>query len=250
LEIHFVDASAIHGRTLYVEGSEARHIVKVLRHNVGDSLTFTDGSGSFLEATIDRCDASAVHAEIGMIRPDPREAGAPWSTLGLALLKGAHFEMAIEKAVELGVHRIAPLLADHCVVRLKERSAAKKLERWQRIADSAMKQSGRSWRCELLPPLPVEEAVRQYGGGAALIVADEAETGTETGTGTGGQGPGLQPGQPHFGLVGPEGAFSEREKQWLQEQGARAVSLGPFRLRAETAAIVLAAVLNQGRKHG
>ncbi len=248
MEIHFVEASAIHGRTLYVEGSEARHIVKVLRHDTGDTLTFTDGCGNFLEATIDRCDASAVHAEIGAIRPDPREAGAPWSTLGLALLKGAHFEMAIEKAVELGVHRIVPLQADHCVVRIKDRSAAKKLERWQRIADSAMKQSGRSWRCELLPPLPVVEAVRQYAGDAVLIVADETETGTETGGGD--QGPGLQPGQPHFGLVGPEGAFSEREKQWLQEQGARAVSLGPFRLRAETAAIVLAAVLNQGRKHG
>jgi 16S rRNA (uracil1498-N3)-methyltransferase len=127
-------------------------------------------------------------------------------------------------------------------VKLKDRVVTKKLERWQRIADSAMKQSGRSWRCAILRPLPVVEAVSQYGEGAAVIVADETETGIHE--------HGLKPGQPHFGLVGPEGAFSSREKDWLQEYGARRLSLGPFRLRAETAAITLAAALNQGRTHG
>lgn len=242
MEVHFVDPAAVAGRTLFVEGSEARHIVKALRHGPGDALTFTDGTGRFLEATIDRCDPAGVHAVIDAIREDPREAGAPWSTLGLALLKGDHFEIAIEKAVELGVHRIAPLMADHCVVKLKPTAAAKKLERWQRIADSAMKQSGRSWRCTVLPPLPVQDAVGQYGAGATLIVADETEL-LEL-------DPGVRPGQAHFGLVGPEGAFSAREKEWLQGQGARALSLGPFRLRAETAAIVMAAALNRGRNHG
>lgn len=242
MEVHFVEASEIHGRTLFVQGGEARHIVKVLRHSPGDELLFTDGTGRYLEAVIDRCEPGAVHAEITATRPDPREEGAPWSTLGLGLLKGDHFEIAVEKAVELGVHRIVPLQADHCVVKLKDRVVAKKLERWQRIADSAMKQSGRSWRCEILRPLPVAEAVLQYGQNTTVIVADEAETGVCD--------HGLKPGQPHFGLVGPEGAFSTREKDWLQEQGVRRLSLGPFRLRAETAAITLVAALNQGRTHG
>ena len=242
MEVHFVEASEIHGQTLFIQGPEARHIVKVLRHSPGDQLLFTDGTGRYLEATIDRCEPASVHAEITSIHSDPREEGAPWSTLGLALLKGDHFEIAVEKAVELGVHRIVPLLADHCIVKLKDRVVTKKLERWQRIADSAMKQSGRSWRCAILRPLPVVEAVSQYGEGAAVIVADETETGIHE--------HGLKPGQPHFGLVGPEGAFSSRENDWLQEYGARRLSLGPFRLRAETAAITLAAALNQGRTHG
>ena len=242
MEVHFVEESAIHGASLYVEGPEARHIVKVLRHAAGDALRFTDGRGRFLDAVIDRCEPSAVHAQITATQIDPREAGAPWSTLGLALLKGDHFELAIEKAVELGVHRIVPLVVDHCVVKLKDRSAARKLDRWQRIADSAMKQSGRSWRPSITDPLSLEDAVLQYGRDAALIVADETEDSNHES--------GLRPGEPHFGLVGPEGAFSAREKQWLQEQGARTLSLGPFRLRAETAAIALVATLNRGRSHG
>lgn len=241
METHFVEESAIHGPSLYVEGPEARHIVKVLRHQPGDVLRFTDGRGHFLMARIDRCDASGVHAEVESTADDPREVGAPWSTLGVALLKGDHFELAIEKSVELGVHRIVPLLADHCVVRLKPAAAGRKRERWQRIADSAMKQAGRSWRCEVTESLSVEQAVLQYGEGAAVIVADETETAEHD--------PAVRPGQPHLGLVGPEGAFSAREKEWLQEQGARALSLGPFRLRAETAAIALAATLNRGRSH-
>ena len=242
MEIHFVEPTSLHDRTLYIEGGEARHIVKALRHGPGDELVFTDGTGRFIDARIDRCDASSVHAEVTGTRTDPREEGAPWSTIGLALLKGDHFEIAIEKMVELGVHRIVPLTADHCIVKLKDRAAAKKLERWQRIADSAMKQSGRSWRCEVLTPTTVQKAVELYGADAEVVVADEAETAEHD--------PGTQPGRAHLGLVGPEGAFSEREKEWLEQNGARRLSLGPFRLRAETAAITLAATLNRGRNHG
>jgi 16S rRNA (uracil1498-N3)-methyltransferase len=242
VEIHFVEPGSVQGPTLYIEDGEARHIVKVLRHGPGDALVFTDGTGRFLDARIDRCDASSVHAEITGTRSDPREEGAPWSTIGLAVLKGDHFEIALEKMVELGVHRIVPLTADHCVVKLKDKAVGKKLDRWQRIADSGMKQSGRSWRCEILPPAGVREAVESYGAGAEVIVADEAETAEHD--------PGTVPGRPHLGLVGPEGAFSEREKEWLEQHGARRLSLGPFRLRAETAAITLAATLNRGRSHG
>ena len=242
MEVHYAPPDTIHGRSLYIEGGEARHIVKVLRHGVGDDLVFSDGTGRFLDARIDRCSSAAVHAEITDIRPDAREEGAPWSTMGLSLLKGDHFELAVEKSVELGVHRIVPVTADHCVVKLRAASTAKKLDRWQRIADSAMKQSGRSWRCEILPPASVEETVEEYGWEAVVIVAEETETGVLE--------PGTQPGQAHLGLVGPEGAFSDREKEWLQQNGARSLSLGPFRLRSETAAITLAAILNPGRSHG
>jgi 16S rRNA (uracil1498-N3)-methyltransferase len=242
VEVHFVEPASLRDRTLYIEGGEARHIVKALRHGPGDELVFTDGTGRFIDARIDRCDASSVHAEVTGIRTDPREEGAPWSTIGLALLKGDHFEIALEKMVELGVHRIVPLTADHCVVKLKDKVAAKKLDRWQRIADSAMKQSGRSWRCEVLSPSTVQQAVERHGSGLDVVVADEAEV-EEHDAGT-------APGHPHLGLVGPEGAFSEREKEWLEQNGVRRMSLGPFRLRAETAAIVLAATLNRGRNHG
>ena len=96
--------------------------------------------------------------------------------LGLALLKGDHFDLALEKCVELGVHRVIPLRADHCVVKWKESAAAKKLARWRRVAESAMKQSGRSWLCEIPAPLAPLEAVgsfrEEFGDQAPILVAE------------------------------------------------------------------------------
>lgn len=244
VDVHALDERNLQGSSIYLEGGEARHIVKVLRHGVGDEIRFSDGRGGFLLARIDRVGAAELHAEVLSREPDPREEGAPWSVLGLALLKGDHFELAVEKCVELGVHRIQPLIADHCVVKWKPAKGARKLERWRRVAESAMKQSGRSWRPEVLEPRPVVDAVEdfraEFGHDALVVVAEEA-----------GEVDRLQPTErrprrPHLGLVGPEGAFSEAEKQALASAGVRPVGLGPYRLRSETAAIALIAALNEG----
>ena len=241
MQIQFVEPHQIHGNAIFVEGPEARHVTKVLRQRGGDTIVCTDGTGRFLHAVIDRVQGEAFHANIERIEVDPREEGAPWSTVGLALLKGDHFEMALEKMVELGVHRVVPLLARHNVVKWKDSGGDRKVDRWQRIADSATKQSGRSWRVEVTSPRSVADAVDAYGTGCTLIVADETESSTTV------DDLGLDPRAAHFALVGPEGGFAEDERNWLRERGARAITLGPFRLRAETAAIVVAAALNRGR---
>lgn len=241
MQLQFVEPAMIHGSSILLEGPEARHVTKVLRRRVGDPLVCTDGTGRFLHATIDRIDGGKVHAPIERTEADPREEGAPWSTIGLALLKGTHFEIALEKMVEVGVHRVVPLLARHNVVKWKSTGGERKIDRWQRIADAATKQSGRSWRVEVTAPRTLDEIVEQAGE-ATLIVADEVESAHAIGD------LGLAPGTAHCGLVGPEGGFSDDEKSFLRENGAHAVTLGPFRLRAETAAIVLAATLNGGRR--
>src|SRR5690606_3458478 len=128
----------------------------VLRHGAGDPLLLTDGRGRYLHTVIERASTTEVKAAIEREVTDPREQGAPWSTLGLSLLKGDHFEVAIEKATELGVHRVVPILAQHCVVKWKEDGADRKVERWQRIAESAMKQSGRSWCPEVTAPMTLD----------------------------------------------------------------------------------------------
>jgi len=244
VQLQFVEPRQIHGSSILLEGPEARHVVKVLRHRVGDAIVCTDGTGRFLHAEIDRVEGrQLVHAKILRTEVDPREDGAPWSTVGLALLKGDHFEVALEKMVELGVHRVVPLIAAHNVVKWKPGGAERKIERWQRIADSATKQSGRSWRVEVTAPRTLADAVEDHGTGATVIVADEVEEETRV------AGLGLGDRAPHLALVGPEGGFGDEEKAWLRERGARAITLGPFRLRAETAAIVLAAALNEGRGH-
>lgn len=241
MQLQFVEPTMIHGSSILLEGPEARHVTKVLRRRVGDPLVCTDGTGRFLHATIDRIDGGKVHAPIERTEADPREDGAPWSTIGLALLKGDHFEIALEKMVEVGVHRVVPLLARHNVVKWKNAGGERKIDRWQRIADSATKQSGRSWRVEVTAPRTLEELVA-HADGATLVVGDEVETAHTVAD------LGLAAGTPHVGLVGPEGGFSDDEKSFLRDHGAHAVTLGPFRLRAETAAIVLAATLNGGRR--
>ena len=107
-----------------------------------------------------------------------------------------------------------------------------------------MKQSGRSWRPVVVEPRTVADAVRdfraEFGGEARVVVADEGEGVSPLRTAKPG------PREPHLGLVGPEGAFSPAEKDELSELGVEAVSLGPYRLRSETAAIALVAALNEG----
>lgn len=236
-QVHALPPGALGDRTLFLGGPEARHILKALRRGVGDRLQFSDGEGRFVHATIDRVDGGELHAVVDRIEDDPLEAGAPRLLLGLPLLKGDHFELALEKATELGVHGVIPLLAERCVVRWKERSAARKLERFDRITEGAMKQCRRSWWPRVHAPVAPADLAAAVPGGTQWVVADEEADAT------GVDDLGLDPARPVLALVGPEGAFSPAEKDQLAQAGARAVRLSPYRLRSETAAITLVAAL-------
>jgi 16S rRNA (uracil1498-N3)-methyltransferase len=242
MQVHALPAGMLTGSTLRLEGDEARHIVKVLRKRVGDEVVFTDGHGSFIHAQLDRVQSSRIHARVLRREDDPRERSAPWSNLGLAVLKGDHFELALEKVVELGVHRIIPILAERCVVQLDGEKKKRRLERWGRIAESAMKQAGRSWRPLIEEPLDVEGVLERFAGETRIIVADEELSEPRS------QELAWPFGRSYLALVGPEGAFSPREKEMIRSRGAWATSLSPYRLRSETAAIVLLAALNGGER--
>jgi len=237
MQVHLVAPTAVSGRTLFLDGAEAKHILKVRRLGVGDTITFTDGTGRLLDTVIDRCTGSQLHAVVEEIREDPREADAPWCTLAIALLKGDHYELALEKAVELGAHRVVPLLAHRCVVRLKPNQVARRRERWTRIADAAMKQSGRAWRPEVTEPRTVAELI-QHADGATLIVGDEEETERTIAS-----LPWKRP-APVIAVVGPEGALTPEEKRALADAGGHGIRLSAYTLRAETAAVALISALH------
>ncbi len=239
MDLHWLPPEARHGKGILLEGEEAHHILKVRRHKLGDEIVFTDGEGHFLYAEIDRIDAHALHAVLLRSEDDPREEGVAPLTLALALLKGDHFELALEKCVELGVRRVIPLQAEHCVVRWKASSGERKLERWQRITIAAMKQSGRTLRPEILSPVTPLQLGEWIEAGTHWIVGDETEASRRV------DALELDAVRPRLALIGPEGGFSERERSYFAEQGAAAVTLSPFRLRAETAAVVLVASLSQ-----
>lgn len=237
MDLHWLPPGSRHGKSILLEGDEARHILKARRKGVGDEVVFTEGDGRILSARIDRCDRHTLHARILSSRRDAREARGIRVTLALALLKGDHFELALEKCVELGVRRVIPLLADHSVIKWKASSAGHKLERWRRIAISAMKQSGRSHLPEILPPCPLEELSAHLEKETVWVVADETEGERSV------YDLDLPAASPRVALVGPEGGFSTRERQWLSERESVEVSLSSYRLRAETAAVVIVAAL-------
>ncbi len=237
MDLHWLPPGSRHGQSIFLEGGEARHILRVRRKGPGDEILFTEGDGRLVTARIDRCDRDRLHAEILQVRDDPREVGAAPLTLALSLLKGDHFELALEKCVELGVWRVVPLVTEHCVVKWKPSSAAHKLDRWRRIAVSAMKQSGRSRLPEILAPRRLEELDEVVEEEARWVVADETERERSI------RELELAHDLPRLALVGPEGGFSHSERAWLARRGAVAVSLSLYRLRSETAAVAMVAAL-------
>lgn len=207
---------------------EARHAVKVLRARPGDEVVAVDGLGGWFRVRLDVVDKRTA---TGTVVETQREVGEPGYdlTVGLGVLKNTgRFETFVEKAVELGVRRVIPLVT--------ERTEAERLkpQRLQNLLIAAMKQSGRSFLPELAAPTPLAE-VLSYPGRTSLLCHESATV------------PILSL-LPHpIGacsvLVGPEGGFSEGEVVQARERGWNTVSLGQRRLRAETAGITVCAAV-------
>ncbi|MGI9239294.1 MAG: 16S rRNA (uracil(1498)-N(3))-methyltransferase [Verrucomicrobiales bacterium] len=221
---------------LAISGADAHHCHDVMRCQVGDQVIVFDGRGTQSVATIAATGRSRVELE-----PGPLQQTAPLPaelTLCQAIPKGKNMELVVQKATELGVAHIVPLLTENTVVRLDAREAAKKQLKWQRTAIEACKQSGQNWMPEVAAPV----TLAAYLGGAAPTGLDLIAS--------------LQPGARHLKqllvdrpvssarvLIGPEGDFSEAEVAAATAAGHQPITLGPITLRTETAAIYCLSVL-------
>lgn len=220
----------IQGDRLVLPEDEARHAVRVLRMSVGDTVTVVDGAGGWYEARLDQADKRGA---AGTILAHKREVGEPafQMTLGVALLKNRNrFEVLLEKAAELGVHTLVPLLTSRT-----ERNIFKR-DRFEKILIAAMKQCGRSRLVVLAAPQLLREALSVMP--TPVLLAHEKVDAQAT------LWSWLAEHRPLNRLsllIGPEGGFSEEEVLAAAEAGATAVSLGPRRLRAETAALAAVA---------
>ena len=221
----FHDAPLAVGETLGLSGEEAHHVFKVLRGRPGDGIEVVDGEGKLLLAQLTGDREAAVLEELpdGIV-----DEGA--LTLYQAVPKGRHMDLVVEKATELGVGRVVPLMTGRGIVKLSRGDG--KVERWRRVALSAARQSMRLRVPEVGEPVAFAEAAREVGDAGVLLHV----------------GPELPPvedalvGGPVVGLfVGPEGGWSEGELALAGDAGLRFASLGPFRLRSETAGVVAVA---------
>ena len=205
------------GSSIPLEGEELRH-ARVLRLRAGEPVEVFDGRGQMFAATVEE---SLTSVFLGV--PLPSREPALAIDLAMSVINLEKFELVLQKATELGAASITPLLTDRTEVRIERFRG--KTERWQKILFEAVKQCGRAVIPTLHEPMTFDAAMKREG---AKVVYDAGETASISE---------LLP--DHASLfIGPEGGFSPRELALARTQGASFATLGPRRLRAETAAIV------------
>lgn len=209
------------GNFVEIKDQEALHISKVLRHEVGDVILVADGKGARFEVEIREILKNSVLGK--RLKTTCQAIPQKKKILAFGIIKKRdRLEFAIEKAVELGAWEIVLFNADH-----SERNRINS-ERLKTQIVSAFKQSGRFWLPKLSVLDSMDKVYDQYGGGNFLMAhvdAKENHRPVELDAGN------------NILLIGPEGGFSSREKELHLKKGGSLVSLGPNRLRAETAVV-------------
>jgi len=225
-----VDAELSPQGTLLLPDDAAHHAARVLRLREGDPVLLFDGRGGEYEARLSMPRRGQVLAEVGARRDLERESPLA-VTLVQAVSSGEKMDFTIQKAVELGVAAIQPVLTEKSVVRLSAEREAKKLAHWRRVAIAACEQCGRNRIPEIRDPVALERY--RPGAGSKILLSPS--------------GPGkladLAKG-PVLLAAGPEAGFSDGEEQFLLRAGFQPVRLGPRILRTETAALAALAALN------
>lgn len=216
---------------------ESRHLRDVLRLHIGSTVAVFDGAGNEFVCRIETIGRRDENARLRIV--EKIDSPAPESrldlTLAVALLKGEKFDLVIQKAVELGVTRIVPLVTIRADARIKdEREAQKKLERWQRIALEAAKQSGRAVVPEIKIPIKFADFL-EYSTGRRILFAERGGASLNQSL--------YKSEEQLTAVVGAEGGWDEEEIVAARTSGFAVVTLGGRILRAETAAIIVTALL-------
>lgn len=213
----------------HVTGDIRRHLADSLRVRAGERFCATDGNGHELVLEAEKVDHGELVARVLETTDRPREVGHE-ITLAIAPPRGGRMETAVEKVTECGVGRIVPLYATRSV--LKGRDESSRVERWRRVARSATAQSGRCWVPEITEMRTLTDALEQAGEEQILLAHPGLTARSVPSTFEKRSAAGLTI------FVGPEGGFTDEEREEGRRFGATEVSLGPTRLRSETAAIV------------
>lgn len=224
-------APAIDGSVAQLTGPEAHHFLHVMRGKVGDSVTLFDGTGHEYTAQVAQVSRRDVELSVQRKERVSRESALPL-TLAVALPKGERQNWLIEKAVELGVTALVPLVTERSQVKITPAV----LERLRRGVIESAKQCERNLLMTIAEPTPWGEFAAQNLTGAKIIAVPGA---TEPLSSTLLQ----EPEQGAIVAIGPEGDWSPAEVQLAGEHGWQRVSLGPRILRVETAAILAAGLL-------
>ena len=235
----FVTPDQVKGDLIFVEGSDVNHMKNVLRMKIGEQVEISDGNNKKYLCEIESMSSDEVCAIIKEeLNVDTELPSKIYLFQGLP--KSDKMELIVQKAVELGVFEIVPVATKRAVVKLDDKKASKKIERWQAIAESGAKQSGRDVIPEVKKVMAFKEAVQYAKSLDVLLVPYElAEGMAETKTLISN----IKPGQSVGFFIGPEGGFETSEVEYAIENGAKAITLGKRILRTETAGLTTLSIL-------
>jgi len=232
----YVDAALEPGAHLTLTGSAADHLTRVLRLRPKAPLTLFNGRGGEYAASIERVQGSKVTVAVGEHAAIERESPFPL-TLAQGVSRGERMDLVVQKATELGVARLVPVLTERSIVRLDEQRSDRKSNHWRAVAISACEQCGRNRLPEVMLPARLREFLRQPpGDNLRLLLSPSANQRIEDVP---------RPARGATVLIGPEGGLSEAEHQDALTAGFTAVNLGPRMLRTETAAIASLTLLQR-----
>lgn len=233
----FVEPGQITGGIVTLAGGDVHHLRSVLRLRPGDEIAVADGLGTDYRVRltrIERAEAKGVIVAEGASRGEPPLA----VTLIAGLSRGERMEYTIQKATEIGVAAIVPVITERCVAAPEAERLSGRLERWRRIAAEAAKQSGRGRVPVVARPVDWAAAVGEWRREFPLLIPWEESDGPRLKDVLQTLGP-----VSALGLaVGPEGGLTGEEVALAVSQGGRPVTLGPRILRTETAGPVAAAL--------
>ncbi|HIE55092.1 MAG TPA: 16S rRNA (uracil(1498)-N(3))-methyltransferase [Chromatiaceae bacterium] len=220
-----VDLPLSAGAQLQLPARVARHLQQVLRMKAGEELLLFNGKdGRGYRARLLLVRKDDVRVEI-LHASEPEQPPRLALQLALGISRGERMDFALQKAVELGAVSVTPLFTERTVVRLNPQRLEKRLRHWRGVITSATEQSGRRWPTRLQRPESLESWLEHRPKSTLLLDPRAAQS---------------LPDVPHPGsepafLIGPEGGFSEEERELAYRSGCTGVRLGPRILRAETA---------------
>ena len=235
----FVTPDQVGEDKIRIQGSDVNHMKNVLRMRPGEEVMVSDGNNRQYRCRVeDYPDGEAVLAilEAGLV--DTELPSRIYLFQGLP--KQEKMELIVQKAVELGVCQVIPVQTRRCVVKLDAKKAAKKVQRWQQIAESAAKQAGRGYIPAVSEVMTFQEALAFSETLDIRLIPYELADGME---GTRKILDEIRPGQSVGIFIGPEGGFEKEEVSRAVEAGAMPITLGKRILRTETAGIAVLSIL-------
>lgn len=221
------------GARIHLTDAASHHLSRVLRANLNDAVTLFNGEGGEYQTVIAEINKKGVIVTVNEFLP--REAESPIQIhLLQGVARGEKMDFIVQKAVELGVNTITPVVTERCNVRLDKEREAKRLQHWQAVITSACEQSGRNRVPELLPTQSLSAALESVQADVSYVLSPHVTKKlSETQT----------PPSRIALLIGPEGGLSENEIKLAISAGFISLNLGPRVLRTETAALAAIAAL-------